>query len=84
MHARGPRIKCNTHGRKAVDLPWARKGSGFSLHFAALIVEMGKEMPVSAVVGIVETIRTGINSDVVEGQNNKIMTAFKRSYGFRA
>ena len=31
-----------------------------------------------------ETIRTGINSTVVEGLNNKIGTAFKRSYGFMA
>ena len=28
VHAREPRIKCNEHGKKTVDLPWARKGSG--------------------------------------------------------
>ena len=60
VHAREPRIKCDQHGKKTVDLPWARKGSGFSLHFEALIVEMGKEMPVSAVARIV-----GINEDSV-------------------
>jgi transposase len=34
--------------------------------------------------GIMEAIRTEINSAVVEGLNNKIRTAFKRSYGFKA
>jgi len=60
VHAREPRIKCNDHGKKTVDLPWARKRSGFSLHFEAMIVEMGKEMPVSSVARIV-----GINEDSV-------------------
>ena len=60
MHAREPMIKCGQHGKKTVDLPWARKGSGFSLHFEALIVEMGREMPVSAVSRMV-----GINEDSV-------------------
>lgn len=32
----------------------------------------------------IKAIRTGINSAVVEGLNNKIRTAFKRSYGFKA
>ena len=60
VHAREPRIKCNEHGKKTIDLPWARKGSGFSLHFEAMIVEMGREMPVSSVARIV-----GINEDSV-------------------
>ncbi len=34
--------------------------------------------------GILEAIRSGINSAVVEGLNNKIRTAFKRSYGFKS
>ena len=34
--------------------------------------------------GIFEAIRSGINSAVVEGLNNKVCTAFKRSYGFKA
>ena len=34
--------------------------------------------------GIMEAIQTGINSAVVEGLNNKIRTAFRRSYGFKA
>ena len=34
--------------------------------------------------GIPEAIKSGINSAVVEGLNNKIRTVFKRSYGFKA
>ena len=34
--------------------------------------------------GILEAIKSGINSAVVEGLNNRIRTAFKRSYGFKA
>jgi len=34
--------------------------------------------------GIMESIRVGRNSAVVEGFNNKIRTVFKRSYGFKA
>jgi transposase len=39
VHARDPGIRCDQHGKKTVDLPRARKGSGFSLHFEALVVE---------------------------------------------
>ncbi|MGP6207990.1 transposase [Cuniculiplasma sp. SKW3] len=34
--------------------------------------------------GISDAISSGINSAVIEGLNNKIRTAFKRSYGFKA
>ena len=60
VHAREPKIECDWYGKDTVDLPWARKGSGFSLYFEALVVEMGREMPVSAVARIV-----GINEDSV-------------------
>ena len=35
VHAREPRIKPG-HGKKTVDLPWAGKGSRFTLHFKHL------------------------------------------------
>ena len=60
VHAREPGIKCKEHGKKTVNLPWARKGSGFSLHFEAMVVEMCIEMTISAVSRIV-----GINEDSV-------------------
>ena len=32
---------------------------------------------------IMEAIKRNLNNGVVEGMNNKIKTAFKRSYGFK-
>ncbi len=46
------------------------------------IIKLGKTMK-RHIDGILEAILTGINSAVVEGLNNKIRTAFKRSYGFK-
>ena len=60
VHAREPRIKCNENGKRTVDLPWARNGSGYSLHFEAMIVHTRREMPVSAIARMV-----GINEDSV-------------------
>jgi transposase len=47
------------------------------------IIKLGKTMKRHP-DGIMEAIRSGINSAVVEGLNNKIRTAFKRSYRFKA
>ena len=60
IHAREPRIKCPERGVKTVAVPWARKGSGFTLSFEAMVIMLGQEMPVSAVSRIV-----GINEDSV-------------------
>jgi transposase len=46
------------------------------------IIKLGKRMK-RYPDGIMEAIRSGVNSAVVEGLNNKIRTAFKRSYGFK-
>ena len=59
-HAREQGIKCSEHVKRTFDLPWARKGTGFSLLFKTLIVEMSREMPVSAVARFV-----GINEGSV-------------------
>ena len=45
-------------------------------------MKLGKSMK-RHIDGILEAILSGINSAVVEGLNNKIRTAFKRSYGFK-
>lgn len=50
IHAGVPRIKVSAHEVKMVDVPWARKHSGFTLLFEAysmLLIE--GEMPVSSV-----------------------------------
>ena len=47
------------------------------------IIKLGKTMK-RHIEGILEAIRSGMNSEVLEGLNNKIRTAFKRSYSFKA
>jgi transposase len=53
LTARVPRCKCDEHGVKAVPVPWARPGSGFTLMFEALLMTFVREMPVAAVGRIV-------------------------------
>jgi transposase len=49
LTARVPRCKCDDHGVKLVEVPWARAGSGFTLLFEALVMALVREMPVMAV-----------------------------------
>ena len=53
LTARVPRCKCDEHGVRQVEVPWARKGSGFTLLFEALLMALVREMPVRAVARIV-------------------------------
>jgi transposase len=47
------------------------------------IIKLGKTIK-RHIDGILEAIRSGISSAVVEGLYNKIRTAFKRSYGYKS
>jgi transposase len=53
LTARVPRCRCDHHGVKQVQVPWARPGSGFTLLFEALMMTLMREMPVNAVARIV-------------------------------
>ncbi len=53
IQARVPRVQCPEHGVKAVEVPWARPGSGFTLLFEALVLALAKEMPVKAVADLI-------------------------------
>ena len=53
LTARVPRCKCDNHGVKQVQVPWARPGSGFTLLFEALIMMLVREMPVAVVARLV-------------------------------
>ena len=47
LHADVPRVECDACGKTAqVDVPWARKGSGFTALFEALALALCREMPV--------------------------------------
>ena len=54
LHARIPRVKCNDHGIRLVDVAWARPQSGFTLFFEAIIMKLVKEMPVRTVARIIK------------------------------
>jgi transposase len=54
LHARVPRVECETCGIKVVNVPWARPGSGFTLLFEALVMALAAQMPVNALARIVK------------------------------
>ena len=53
LTARVPRITCGKCGVEQVGVPWARKGSGFSLLFGALAMTLVTHMPVAAAARLV-------------------------------
>lgn len=54
IHAMVPRVKCPEHGIKLVKVPWARKGSAFTLLFEQASLALCREMPVRAASRIIE------------------------------
>lgn len=49
LRARVARVVCEEHGIHRTPVPWARKGSGFTLLFEQVIMSLAREMPVNAV-----------------------------------
>lgn len=48
-----PRVSCQEHGVKRIQVPWARKGSKFTLLFEQVTLILVREMPVLAAARIV-------------------------------
>jgi transposase len=53
LNARTPRIKCDGHGVKQIQVPWARPGSGFTLLFEALVMALVTAMPVASAAKLI-------------------------------
>ncbi len=53
LHARVPRVRCGKCGIRQVDVPWARSGSGFTLLFELLVLQLCREMSVAGVGALV-------------------------------
>lgn len=53
LHAKVPRIDCDTCGVKQIEVTWARPGSNFTLLFEALVLQLAEHMAVKALAGIV-------------------------------
>jgi transposase len=49
-----PRIRCERHGVKQITVPWARKGSKFTLLFEQAAMVLVREMPVLTAARILE------------------------------
>ena len=49
LHCRVPRVDCTQCGIHQIKIPWARKGSGFTLLMDALIMVLSQNMPISEV-----------------------------------
>jgi transposase len=56
--ARVPRVRCPEHGVLLTDVPWARKGSAFTLLFEQVVMTLAREMPISAAARIIEITDT--------------------------
>ena len=53
IHCRVPRTTCDKCGVKQAKVPWARKGSGFTLLMDSIIVLMAQYMTVTAIAEII-------------------------------
>lgn len=51
-----PRVRCQEHGVKQIEIPWARKGSKFTLLFEQAAMLLVREMPVLATARILEMV----------------------------
>ena len=58
IHAKVPRVNCPKHHIKQIEVPWARKGSGFTLLMESMIVTLSQYMPVLDVSKIVDEFDT--------------------------
>ena len=52
LHARVPRVRCGRCGVHQVEVPWARPGSGFTLLFEMLVLQLSREMSVAGVAEV--------------------------------
>jgi transposase len=58
LHARVPRVTCESCGVHLVAVPWARPGSGFTLLFEALVLAMAEKLPITDVSRMVTEFDT--------------------------
>jgi len=54
IHYRNPRYTCPTHGTHLADAPWGAQGTGFTLLFEAMILQMAKYMAVAQIADMVD------------------------------
>ena len=60
IHFRTPRIDCDQDGVKLIEVPWASPGSGFTLLFEAMVMQLTRVMPVAQIAVLVDEHDTRI------------------------
>ena len=60
IHYRNPRSDCPNHGVHLVEAPWGAQGTGFTLLFDALIMQLAMSMPVVKIAELVDEHDTKI------------------------
>jgi len=78
VHASVPRVKCPEHGVRLIEVPWARKGSAFTLLFEQAALALVREMPVNAAARLMEITDKRLWR-VVEHYVGKAVAAFDLS-----
>ena len=53
LHVQVPRVGSKDLSPRTVDVPWVRKGSGFTLLFESFVIELAKYMPMRDVAEVV-------------------------------
>ena len=53
LQAPSPRVECSSCGVRQAELPWTRPNRKLTLLFEQFVVDLAKEMPVSAVARVV-------------------------------
>ena len=54
IHCRVPRVKCGDCGVHQIEVPWARKQSGFTFLMDAIILTMAQSMPILKVAKMLD------------------------------
>jgi transposase len=60
IHYRNPRSDCPDHGVHLVEAPWGNQGTGFTLLFEALVMQLAMSMPVAKIGELVDEHDTRI------------------------
>jgi transposase len=69
IHYRNPRYDCPVHGIHLAEAPWGAQGTGFTLLFEAMILQMAKYMAVAQI------------ADIVDEHDSRLWRVIKRHVG---
>jgi transposase len=60
VHCRRPRVKCEQHGVRVVDAPWARKGARQTLLFEGYAMMLAELLPMNEAKRVLRVSRTAL------------------------